>query len=210
MNNCNIIFKGEGYCFFDEKLIWNNIYASSNLKIKNEFYEIFDTFKMDSQISAEKVVTATSDTEIIGQKRRKRKKSKNAGGGGAEFLVERSKIVENVWKQFIKDDKKIRKNNNEKAGENNKIAREAAAKVKDFEWIEKLSKIDSNNLDTVEIVENESYKIVTNKLKLFKNGCDKCIRINFDNEEFVIPAEAEFCPGQLESVKHLDYGKKFF
>uniref|UniRef100_A0A914Y0R6 Methyltransferase-like protein 4 n=1 Tax=Panagrolaimus superbus TaxID=310955 RepID=A0A914Y0R6_9BILA len=48
------------------------------------------------------------------------------------------------------------------------------------------------------------------KLKLFKNGCNKCIRINVDNEEFVIPAEAEFCPGPVESIKHLDYDDKKF
>uniref|UniRef100_A0AC34GT72 Uncharacterized protein n=1 Tax=Panagrolaimus sp. ES5 TaxID=591445 RepID=A0AC34GT72_9BILA len=201
--------KGEGYCFFDETLIWNNIYAStSNLKIKNEFYEIWDTFKMDSQIAAEKNTAAKIENGKEFRKR-KRSKKKNDESGGAKFLSERSKIVENIWKQFVEDDAII-KNEEKITAENNKIARETAKKVKDFEWIEKLSTMDLTELDTVEIEDRGSYKIITNKLKLFKNDSDKCVRINVDDEDFVIPPEAEFIPGPVEAVKHLDYADKKF
>uniref|UniRef100_A0A914P8H4 Methyltransferase-like protein 4 n=1 Tax=Panagrolaimus davidi TaxID=227884 RepID=A0A914P8H4_9BILA len=191
------IFKGDRYCYFDEKEIWDKIYETSKIKIKNEFYEIWDTFKMDSEIAAaEKRI----DAKNYGKKR-KRKKSQNVGGAG--FLFERSKIIENVWKQFIQD-RNVK--NVGKTSENNKIARKASENVKDFEWIEKLSKMDLNDLETVEICNGGNYEIAADKMIIFKNGSDKCVEIIVDGEEFVIPNKSAFIPAPVEGIKNLDYG----
>uniref|UniRef100_A0A914PCX5 Uncharacterized protein n=1 Tax=Panagrolaimus davidi TaxID=227884 RepID=A0A914PCX5_9BILA len=151
---------------------------------------------MDSEV----VAAVERDAKNYGKKR-KRKKSKNDGGAG--FLFERSKIIENVWKQFIQDGNV---KNVGKTSENNKIARKASENVKNFEWIEKLSKTDLNDLEIVEIIGNGgNYDIAADKMRIFKNGSDKCIKIIVDEEEFVIPHKSAFIPAPIEGMKQLDY-----
>lgn len=182
------IIQEKDYCFVDEEKLWNEIYASSNLRIKNEFYDIWDTFKMDTQKSA-------ASTKKAGNKR-----------GGAEFLASRTEYVKSIWKQFSKSG--ILKNG-EKTAENNKTAREASKNVKSFDWIQRYSKMDTKLMNIVDLEDGSCFNGENAKLVKYQNVTDEIVEVKFDGDCFVIPGNSKFLQGPVDSVKHLDYGLFF-
>ncbi|KAE9551713.1 hypothetical protein FO519_005077 [Halicephalobus sp. NKZ332] len=196
---------GDGFCYVDELRLWNEILESRRLK--PEFFEINDQFKMESQIKAE-----SARVDRVTNRKRKR-----ANKGGASFLKDRSRMIENVFKRFTEMEeikiKELRRDSEEDRVTNNEEAKLAANSINDFGWIRSCQERKFTGMKKLNISDGESIELWDNDILLnFENREEKEIAVNTGESQFLIPRNSSFVVGPVEeAAKQLDFeDRKYF
>uniref|UniRef100_A0A7E4V880 MT-A70-domain-containing protein n=1 Tax=Panagrellus redivivus TaxID=6233 RepID=A0A7E4V880_PANRE len=182
---------GEDFCYFDEREIWKEAGCAPP---KAEFFDVWEPFwrAKDNESSA----TVKAEGRSVNSRKRKR-------GHGAIFMDGTTQTVKTAflkWKADFEKPISMKTDNNS--------AREAASKVAEFGFIEKLAELNDDNLNTTTLESDAAISLST--LTLFNNKTDEAVVVNFVSHKFYIPKQSEFIPGPVSALKHLDYANRTF